>query len=97
MNNTKGQQAPVAKFKAGSVSGALWENQVQVKGKTVKMLKVTVQRRFKDKDGVWKNSSSFSRNEIPLAAYCLEQAFKRMLEDEESESDNNSIEEDLAE
>ena len=53
-------QKPLSKFKAGQVSAALWENQVQVKGKTVTMLKATVQRRYKDKGGDWKSSQSFS-------------------------------------
>lgn len=63
----KGQR-PVAKFTAGQVSAAIWENQATTKaGKQVTMLKATVERRYKDKDG-WKSSGSFSRNEIPLAA-----------------------------
>ena len=44
-------QKPIAKFKAGMVSVAIWENQIEVKGKTVTMLKATVQRRYKDKNG----------------------------------------------
>jgi hypothetical protein len=91
-----GQQAPVAKFKAGSVSAALWENQIQVRGTTVKMLKVTVQRRFKDRDGVWKNSNSFGRSEVPLVIFCLERAFEKMLTQEglESEPGETAIEEE---
>jgi hypothetical protein len=33
------------------------------------VLKATVQRRYKDKSGSWKSTTSFSRNEIPLAIY----------------------------
>jgi hypothetical protein len=61
-----GQQLPVARFKAGQVSAALWENQVQVKGASVTILKATVQRRYKDRNNEWRSSTSFSRNEIPL-------------------------------
>jgi hypothetical protein len=86
-----GQQAPVAKFKAGSVSAALWENQIQVRGTTIKMLKVTVQRRFKDKDGFWKNSTSFGRTEVPLVIFCLERAFEKMLAQEGSESETGEM------
>ncbi len=90
MEKTKEQQKPVAKFRAGLVSAALWENQVQVRGNAVKMLKATVQRRFKDRDGEWKSTQSFGRNEIPLAIHCLQQAFERMIADESSESDSSN-------
>jgi len=86
-------QKPVAKFKAGMVSAAIWENQIEVKGKTVTILKATVQRRYKDKDGDWKSSQSFSRNEIPLAIYCLQQAFEKMLGESDGDTDNNAEEE----
>jgi hypothetical protein len=45
----------------------LWENEATVDGRKVTLLKATVERRYKDKDGTWKSSGSFSRNEIPLA------------------------------
>ena len=83
-------QKPLSKFKAGQVSAALWENQVQVKGKAVTMLKATVQRRYKDKGGDWKSSQSFSRNEIPLAIYCLQKCFEVMLGESDSDNGNNN-------
>ena len=49
-------QTPIAKFKAGQVSSAVWENQVQVKGQSITILKATVQRRYKDHDGNWQSS-----------------------------------------
>jgi hypothetical protein len=86
-----GQQLPVAKFKAGQVSAALWENEVQMPRGAVKILKVTVQRRYKDRSGQWQSSASFSRNEIPLAIHCLQKAFERIIDiqNEEPGSDNN--------
>jgi len=91
-------QQPVAKFRAGQVSSALWENDIQVRGGTVKILKATVQRRYKDKDsGEWKSSTSFSRNEIPLAIYCLQKAFERIIEAQNGSSgeSNNVVEEPI--
>lgn len=74
-------QKPVAKFKAGQVSAALWENEITAKnGGKATVLKATVQRRYKDKDGNWQSSGSFSRNEIPLAIYCLQKAFEKIIE-----------------
>jgi hypothetical protein len=91
-----GQQMPVAKFRAGQVSSALWENHVQVKGAAVTILKATVQRRYKGRNGEWQSSGSFSRNEIPLAIHCLQKAFEKIIETQHEDSGNgnsNNIEE----
>ena len=88
-----GQQLPVAKFKAGQVSSAVWQNEVQMPRGAVTILKATVQRRYKDKEGKWRSSGSFSRNEIPLAIYCLKKAFEKIIELQKEESANNNIEE----
>jgi hypothetical protein len=58
---------PLKKISAGPVSAALWENEIKVNGQDKTVLKASVQRRFKDHDGTWKSTTSFSRNEIPLA------------------------------
>jgi hypothetical protein len=85
-------QKPVAKFKAGQVSAALWENEVTTKtGRKVTMLKATVERRYKDRDGQWKSSGSLGRNEIPLAIYCLQKCFERIVE---GESEEGTVEEE---
>ena len=81
--------APVKKFGAGSVSCALWENDAMVNGNKVQILKASVERRYKDKDGTWKSSGSFSRNEIPLAVFCLLKAFAAMAEEKEAEEDGS--------
>ena len=85
-------QRPVAKFSAGQVSAAIWENEVTTKaGKQVTMLKATVERRYKDKDG-WKSSGSFSRNEIPLAIHCLHKSFEHIIESQKDS--DGSVEEE---
>ena len=58
------------------------------------MLKASVQRRYKDRDGQWKSSGSFSRNEIPLAIYCLQKAFEKIIETEAGESNDGSVTEE---
>ncbi len=88
-------QTPIAKFRAGQVSSALWENEIDVKGKTVTILKATVQRRYKDKENNWQSSGSFSRNEIPLAVYCLQQAFQKIIETQSKRSNDNGNTEDI--
>ncbi len=86
------QKAPIGKYRAGQLSAALWENEVTVNGRKVKMLKATVERRYKDGDE-WKSSGSFSRNEIPLAIWCLQKAFDHIIDESNSRSDD--IEEEI--
>ena len=77
--------APIKKFSAGTVSCALWENEVTTaNGRTISLLKATVERRYKDKDGQWKSSNSFGRNEIPLVQYVLGKAFEAIVEEKQS-------------
>ncbi len=82
----------MAKFKAGQVSAAIWENEVSVNGRTVTMLKATVERRYKDRDGQWKSSASYGRNEIPLVIYCLQKSFEHIIESQQEEE--TSVEEE---
>jgi len=90
------EQKPVAKFKAGQVSAAIWENEISVNGGKTTVMKATVQRRYKDNQGNWKSSGSFSRNEIPLAIYCLQKSFEKMIEAQNDEaSDNNDDVEEI--
>ncbi len=90
-----GQQTPVAKIQAGQVSAALWENQVEIKGKTVTLLKTTIQRRYRDRDGNWQSSNSFGRNEIPLAIYCLQKVFDKIIE-KQKEGSNGDVAEEIS-
>jgi hypothetical protein len=62
-------------------------NEATVDGRKINLLKATVERRYKDRDGTWKSSGSFSRNEIPLAVFCLLKAFAAMVGEDEDEEE----------
>ncbi len=87
-------QKPLAKFRAGQVSCALWENEITVNGEAKTVLKASIQRRYKTDDG-WKSSQSLSRNEIPLAIYCLEKAFDKIVQEETAGSGSNGVQEEV--
>ena len=88
-------QKSVAKIKGGNnVSVALWENQIQVKGKTMTMLKATLQKRYLDKNQQWRTSESFAKAELPDAIYCMQKAFEKMIE-MKNEEDGDSVEEEM--
>ena len=83
-------KTPLMTIKAGQVSVAVWENDIPVNGKTVTVLKASVQRRYKDKNGEWQSSASFDRKEIPLAIYCLGKAFEAIIEEQNGSNSNNA-------
>ena len=60
-------------------------------GQEKKILKASVSRRYKDKNGEWKSSQSFSRNEIPLAIHCLQKAFEVMLGGSENRDEEEGV------
>jgi len=82
-----GTKEPIRKFQAGQVTCALWENTATVNGKPQTILKATLDRRYLDRDGMWKTSQSFSRNEVPLAIFVLQKAFESMIEKPSEGSD----------
>ena len=75
-----GTKEPIRRIQAGQVTCALWENAATVNGKLQTILKATIDRRYLDRDGQWKTSQSFSRNEIPLAIFVLQKAFEAMID-----------------
>jgi len=88
------RQKPIAKYRAGPVTCALWENDIMVNGTRQTMLKASLERRYKDRDGTWKTSQSFSRTEIPLAIFVLFQAFQTMLTKAEDQDGPEAVSEE---
>lgn len=77
MTNNK----PKDKISAGLVTCALWENEMTMRdGRTIQVLKATIERRYRDGAGAWKSSNSFGRNEVAQAIYCLTRAYAAMTE-----------------
>jgi hypothetical protein len=88
--------APTKKYNAGSISCALWENDMTMAdGRKVRALKATVERRYKDKDGTWKSSNSFSRNEIQLVVWALQKAYDHMIDHGNERATDDNPEEEL--
>lgn len=79
---------PLKKFRAGGVSCALFENDVTFKGQTRQILKACIQRRYKDRDGNWKSTTSFDKNEVAAAIFVLMKAYAAMVGEEKDNGDN---------
>ena len=70
------ENKPVQKFKAGAVHASIWENQREFNGASTVLRAVKLERRYKDKDGNWKSTTSLNLNDIPKAALVLTEAYK---------------------
>jgi hypothetical protein len=87
---------PLEVIRGGNnVSVALWENQIQVKGKKVTSIKATLQRRYLDKNRKWQTTNSFGKTDLPDAAYCIHKAFERMIELQSKQANGNSNNEEV--
>jgi hypothetical protein len=72
--NTETKKAPVAKIRAGSVTASIWENASDKGTRT----SVTFQRGYKDKDGKWHNSDSYSGAELLELSKVALEAYDRL-------------------
>ena len=82
------ENKPVKKFQAGGVSAAIWQNRTTLKsGTEIETLSVSIDRRYKDKDGEWKNSSSLKLNDVPKAVMVLSKAYDYMASKDKDDGD----------
>jgi len=69
--------APVRKFVAGGVTVSVWENEALGKDGIVNTYpSVSLDKRYKDKDGGWKSSKSMKRDDLPKAILALQKAYE---------------------
>jgi hypothetical protein len=82
---------PETRFRAGAVSATIWANQIKRQNGEIGAYKtVSLDRRYKDKDGNWKSSGSLRAGDIPKAVLVLSKAYEYVAmskdnTDEESE------------
>ena len=67
---------PVGEVKLGRIRAAVWANE----GEGGPRYSVTFSRLFKDKDGNWKDSTSFSREDLPLLMKVADRAHTYLYE-----------------
>lgn len=64
------------KFSAGSVEATIWNNHVPGKWDNANYHTISLQRRYKDKNGDWKNTSSMRVTDLPKAELVIKKAFE---------------------
>ena len=69
---------PEKKFSTGAISATVWKNTGISKknNEPVEYRTVSLQRRYQDKEGVWKSTSSLRINDLPKASLVLDKAYE---------------------
>ena len=69
---------PEKKFSTGAISATVWKNTGMNKkdNESFEYRTVSLQRRYQDKDGVWKSTSSLRINDLPKASLVLDKAYE---------------------
>ena len=67
---------PVKDFRVGSISGAIFRNEVQRNGNTTIRYSVKIQKQFRKDDSTWKDTPYYFPEDLPklqlVAAKCFE-------------------------
>ena len=67
---------PDKEFRAGTISAAIWRNEVEKEGRTVVQHSVRVQKRYRDQSGEWKTTTYFFPADLPKLRLVVEKAFE---------------------
>jgi len=59
MPDTQGNNPPIKTLRAGQVEAAIWSQQKEQDGRTYVQHSTRIQKRYKDKDGMWKSTDYF--------------------------------------
>jgi hypothetical protein len=82
---------PEKRFRCGGCEAAIFENEINKGGSTVKLKKVAFQKRYKTPDGDWRSTYSLDINDIPKAVLALSKAYEYLVLGDNSEADGEPI------
>ena len=96
MNQTK--NTPEKKFSTGVITATVWQNQGKSRdGETISYRTVSLQRRYKDKNGVWQSANSLRVNDLPRASLVLQKAYEYLVLRETQDTSVDYVDEDIIE
>ena len=78
MNETR--NVPEKKFSTGVITATVWQNQGKGRnGEAVAYRTVSLQRRYKDKQGNWQSTTTLRVNDLPRASLVLDKAYEHLV------------------
>jgi hypothetical protein len=84
-DNCMSSKKPVHEVRLGRIKAAIWENETQNGARH----NVTFTRLYKDDTGNWKDSGSFSRDDLPLLAKVADMAHTWIFTQKQEESNDS--------
>ena len=85
MGNQK--NLPEKKFRAGAVTVTVWNNVSKGKlGEPIEYKTVSLERRYKDRNGEWQSANSLRVNDIPKAIAALCSAYSYLVMKSDSDT-----------
>ena len=67
---------PLKEFASGSVRATTWENEHEKGDQKFTTQTVSVERRYKDKNGDWNGTNGFRKNDLPNVEVVARKAFE---------------------
>jgi len=97
MNESR--NVPEKKFSTGVITATVWQNQGKDrKGEAVAYRTVSLQRSYKDKNGVWQHANSLRVNDLPRASLVLQKAFEYLvIREKDTSAAVDYVDEDIIE
>jgi len=82
---------PIQQFKAGNISGAIWENEREKNGTVISFKTVSMRRSWYDKDKkLWRDETiNLHKTDIPKMIVILNRIQEEILLNDKGEDENN--------
>jgi len=91
VENKKPGNPPEKKFSTGAISATVWKNKgVRKTGEETEYRTISLDRRYKDKDGNWKSTTSLRINDLPKMKLVIEKAYEYLTLREQSNGSNGN-------
>lgn len=74
--NMEGHNVPEKRFSTGGINATVWKNQKKGAEGESEYRTISIDRRYKDKEGNWKTSSSLRVNDLPKVALVANKAYE---------------------
>ena len=92
------KNVPEKKFSTGVITATVWQNAGKGRnGEIVGYRTVSLQRRYKDRNGVWQTANSLRVNDLPKASLVLQKAYEYLVLREIQDTSVDYVDEDIIE
>jgi hypothetical protein len=80
---------PLAVFRFGSISAAVFAQDITRDGKTETLPHISLQRAYRTSDGVWHYTNSLRKADLLFGSYALIKCFEFLTHDSDAEEEQN--------